>query len=160
MNGKSIIDLCIFHQSYCLPHSKKAVVMVTRTKKGRVKTKSRIERQRKRVAEYFRWSRIWNVERGQRDRDSQKRKAWTSWGRTDRSSLPRSDPELTAGPSCWVKMWASWGRWHLQSPRLKGSNFTDNMYCCRNLHLTNLVLWDHKTSGPFTTFTLPAFVCP
>lgn len=38
------------------PHSKKAVAMVTRTKKGRVRSKykSRMERQRKRVAEYFR----------------------------------------------------------------------------------------------------------
>lgn len=48
------------------------------------------------------------------------------------------------------------GRWHLQTSRLKGSNFTDNVYCCKNFHLANLALQDHKTAGPFTTS--PVFV--
>lgn len=74
----------------------------------------------------------------------------------DRSSLLRFDLDPMAGPSCCVKMWAPRGCWHLQASRLKGGNFTDNMDCCKNFHLANLALQDHKTSAPFNS--VPAFV--
>lgn len=48
-------------------------------------------------------------------------------------------------------MWALRGQWHLLASRLKGSNFTDNMYCCKSLHLVNFALWNNKTLEPFTT---------
>lgn len=111
--------------------------MVTRTKKGRVKSKYK-RGVREAGGERQSIRRIWDGERGQRRRDTVERQD------TDRSSPPRCDPEPTSGPSCCVKTCALRGQRHIQSSRLKGSNFTDTVRCCKNFHLANLALRDHK----------------
>lgn len=101
-------------------HSKKAVAMVTRTKKGRVRRKyerGECARERIRTGKGSGRGRALQTEGNTRKREDKDGETW--WRReganearqdTDGSSPLRSDPAPTAGPSCCVKMRAPRGR--------------------------------------------------
>lgn len=82
-----------------------------------------------------------------------------TWGRK-RSSPPGFDPPSTPSPEAHPHAPSP----HpllgdakaartvtLQASHPRGSNFTDDVSFCKNLHLVNLAHWDNKTLRSFTT---------